>query len=192
MDVPGVDMNIQRGRLGLEETDYEFEVQQDRAEMQLTSHQAQVELQEVESHLEIDKTQMRRDLGLYSHLEMRANSAREAMETAREAIARYAEVGDRLMDFQNNDISDIAFEEMLDDEVEFQLAYLSPPDITFEPGDLEVSSREGRVELDAGRRGELNRPDYQFAAGSLDIYLRQRPEVDVTPPPPGSTLNRRA
>ena len=49
MDVPGVDINTQRGCLGLEETDYEFEVQQDRAEMQLTSHQAQVELQEVES-----------------------------------------------------------------------------------------------------------------------------------------------
>ncbi len=182
MHIPVVEINLQHGRLGIEETPYQFEIshRMDRANVAQEHSRVQMEARNID--INIDMTEMRQDMGLYNFRDRMQMRVQESFEVALEAIGRYGEIGDRLMDFQNHDIADIAFEEMFDDEVRVEVEYLSPPEFSVEPPELEVSADPAETEVDTELMGELNRPEYRFDRGRIEIYMEQRPEIEIDVP----------
>lgn len=182
MNIPGVEINLQHGRLGIEESPYQFEMSHQMDRVEVAQEQSRVQMEARNIDINIDMTEMRQDMGLYNFRDRMQMRVQESFETALEAIGRYGEIGDRLMDFQNNDIADIAFEEMLDDDVQVEIDYLSPPEFSVEGPELEVDSIPAQYEMSTEMENQLNRPEYNFQPGDINIFLRQEPGIEITVP----------
>lgn len=190
MDIPGIQIQQQFARLGTDIDAHQLEIDERRDNLDISTDSPQVEIDVRPVDIETDMTEMYQDIGLYNFRDRMQIRVQESMEVAHEAIARYGEVGDRLMDFQNNDISDIAFEEMLDDDVTVDIGYISPPEFSVQPAEVQISLRRAEYEARSQMAGELNRPAYRFESGRVNIYLRQNSELEIIPP--GRHLNEQA
>ncbi len=182
MNVPGVEINLQYARLGIDETPYQIEASPLVDRVEVSQEQARVQIEDRSVEISIDMTEMRQDMGIYNFRDRMQRRVQESFEVALEAIGRYGEIGDRLMDFQNNDIADIAFEEMLDEDLQVEIGYLSPPEFTVEDPELEVGSDPAQFEMRTEMQNRLNRPEYSFEPGDINIYLRQEPDVEIISP----------
>lgn len=179
MNIPGIQIQQQSARLGTDIEPHQLEIGLRMDNLEIRTENSQLEIDSRPVDVEIDMTEMKQDIGLYNFRDRMQVRVQESIEIAHEAIARYGQVGDRLMDFQNNDIADIAFEEMLDDDVTVELGYISPPDFSVQPAELQASLRRAEYEGQSQMAGELNRPDYRFESGRVNIYLRQSPELEI-------------
>ncbi|SDL67693.1 DUF6470 family protein [Halarsenatibacter silvermanii] len=190
MDISSIQINQQSGQLGIDIQPHQLEIEGRLDRLEITSDSPQVQLESQSININIDMTEMRQDMGIYNFSDRMQMRVQESFEVALEAIGRYGEIGDRLMDFQNNDIADIAFEEMLDDDVRVEVEYLSPPEFQVEGPELELNLDPAQYEAVSEGEGRLNRPEYRFEPGSINIYLRQEPGMEIIPP--GSEVDERA
>lgn len=81
--------------------------------------------------LNINSYPSRRAMGFYKLSDSTQNFAQKGIETAQEAAAFYASTGDKLSDFENYKISDLAAEIMYSEQRELVVAYKPGPNIDF-------------------------------------------------------------
>lgn len=82
-------------------------------------------------NLSIDSYPARRAMGFYNTADSAENFSKKASSKAAEAAAFYASTGDKLADFENYKVSDLAAEIMYSEKRELVIAYKPGPKIDF-------------------------------------------------------------
>lgn len=81
--------------------------------------------------LSIDSYPSRKAMGFYKLSDSTKKYARESIQTGAEAASFYASTGDKLTNFENYKISDLAAEVMYDGQKEIVIGYKPGPTIDF-------------------------------------------------------------
>lgn len=180
MNISRVAIDITFGRLGMDHTPYERELNQEIDSLEVSRDTPRVNISSRDVAVEIDMYPMLADLGKLNYRDRRAQMAQEGMEAGREAIAYYAELGDRMADFQNNSIGSIAAEDNAPEMQQVEIDYISPPEFAVQPGELSVELDSADFAAQTTRRAAINRPDYHFQPGQIERYLMVEPDITLS------------
>lgn len=189
MRIPAIQIKQQYAKIGIDADLGHYDIRQPRANMQIRQTPAQLEIRSGQGRLEIDQSKAWDALGLGGILEAMSRIRSEAHRVALEGIARIAQEGDRMAAIQNG--TDAIAEMAQENAYSFhEFNYMGPA--SYDNVDvyytvvkkLDIRFIEGGADI----RAEVRPPEISYARGKLDIYLRQRNQLEIIPPQIDLTL----
>lgn len=187
LDIATIEINYTQGLVGLDIKDPEVNVQQTKDNIQINQQQDRLEISAKPAELETSSYPSRADMGYLNISDRRDAIVREGQQAALQAIAKYANEGDQLADFQNFDISDLARQNSRPSRQQLELGYKRGPEHTYTPGKLEINHQEIPVQVTTERAGQANKIGVNLERGNVNSYLLQEPDLEITAP--GVRLN---
>ncbi|MFN2364472.1 MAG: DUF6470 family protein [Halarsenatibacteraceae bacterium] len=187
LDIASIEINYTQGLVGLDISDPEVSVQQTKDNIQLNQQQDRMEISAKPAELETSSYPSRADMGYLNISDRKDTIAREGQQTALQAIAKYANEGDQLADFQNFDISDLARQNSRLSKQQLEIGYKRGPEHTYIPGQLDINHQGIPVQVTTERAGQANKIGVNLQRGNVNSYLLQEPGLEITAP--GVRLN---
>ncbi len=187
LDIAAIEINYTQGLVGLDINDPEVTVQQTKDNIQINQQQDRLEISAKPAELETSSYPSRADMGYLNISDRKDTIVSEGQQTALQAIAKYANEGDQLADFQNFDISDLARQNSRPGRQQLELGYKRGPEHTYTPGQLEINHQEIPVQVTTERAGQANKIGVNLQRGNVNSYLLQEPDLEITAP--GVRLN---
>lgn len=140
-------------------------------QVELSTAAAKLEIHQAQGAMSIDQSPCRASYGFKSPLEFARDIANEGMRDCAEGIGRRAQQGDRLASIETheNAVVNMAAESGMDKTSEITWAHIDSPDVSynmtpadiqFSPGELNVNLKRGTVENNSQR-------------GSVDVRVAQ-------------------
>jgi len=178
MTIPELQIRQQYCRINLETVKPVLQIRQRKADLKISQPAARLEINKRDTKVEIDNYPPRRDLNLRNITDFRRQILQLARERTMEAIARYAENGDRLMRIEDksNTLYSVIVSENALEEKELTLGWLSNPRFNVIPGELKIEFKERKVDLQAERRP----PEYHFISGRVNINIEQYNQIQIS------------
>lgn len=164
--------------IGIQTTNGQMSIQQSRGEQTIRTTMPKANIKSEKPKVIIDQYQCFAEAGLKNFLDLTKENAQLGGQRALEAIARIAQDGDRLAMIQKNmppAIPEIA-EKNAWDELDYNIGTIpkSRPKIEV-TGDLKIDWVLGKVNIDY----KANKPSIHYKMGRVDIYLRQKGNIDI-------------
>ncbi|WP_233531553.1 DUF6470 family protein [Paenibacillus alkalitolerans] len=188
MRIPIIQINQQFAKIGIDADLGKYEMRQPRADMQIRQTAAKLDIRAGQGRLEIDQSKAWDALGLGGILEAMSRIRSEAHRVALEGIARIAEEGDRLasIHLRTDMIAEIAQEGAFRSR---DFNYMGPAsydnvDLHYTVSKPDIRISEGGADIQV----QVRPPEISYARGKLDIYMRQRNQVEIIPPAIDLTL----
>ncbi|WP_407307280.1 DUF6470 family protein [Desulfosporosinus sp. SB140] len=165
-----LDYNIQNARLNLQTT---------RPNLQMETTPSTLEMRQPYGELTIDSTPCRYSIGFKNNTDFARDNAEFGRQTAKNAIARIVEDGDKLAAIQNktNAIADIAAKNSAHTEIpRVTLAYVALPNISYHAEPVQFTPIEGKINYNL----EPGKVQGDYQPGSVDIRVSQYPSVEIS------------
>ena len=181
-NIARIQVDYTPGLVGLDITDPEVGVQPTKDSVIVNQSHDSLEISAEAAELETTSYPSRADMGLLTIIDRGDATASESQQAALEAIAKYANEGDQLANFQQFDIADLARQNSRRGDQQIEIAYKRRPEHTYIPEQLEINHQEGPLEITSERAGQANRIGVQPQLGDVQSYLSQHPDVEITAP----------
>jgi hypothetical protein len=157
-------------------------IRQPKATFEMETERPKQEIRQPQGDLQIDQTRAWDALGVGPILEAMSRIYSQAKNVALQGVARIVENGNRMGDlrYKGNPIADMA-EQLKFEHFEFDYygeASYDNVDIHYTMHKPEITVEDGQVHLNT----RVNPPEISYNRGKLDIYIRQYPKVEYTPP----------
>jgi hypothetical protein len=139
---------------------------------------ATVETHQPRGELTIDMTPCRYSIGLKNNTDFARDNAELGRQTARDAVARIVQEGDRLahIESKSNAIADIAADSCISEVPEVTLAHIDLPIIQYKANPVQLNPIAGKLSFTV-QPGTVQ-ADYQ--PGSFDILITQYPSIQIS------------
>jgi hypothetical protein len=164
--------------LGIRSTPAKMQISQPKPDFELRHKDAKVLLHTEPVQIRIDQSQCRNEIGYKDNEAFGADAAARGQQAVLEGIARRVGEGNQLaqVPVNGNAIAQIAAQNSLQvDDYNIDFLPKSKPEIDFVGGRVDISVDEGYVEL----QSKPNKPIIDVEIGTVEIYLRQRPELEI-------------
>ncbi|MFZ5639700.1 MAG: DUF6470 family protein [Bacillota bacterium] len=172
-----VGINQTFGRIGIEQTWASTQMKVQPADFRLTTKPAAVKITKDWPAVNIDQTETRASMGYRNIVAFQKDIAQKGQVTALAGINNIAREGDRMgrIEAGGNPIPAIA-EASAWPEKDFNITMIpkTPPDISY-TGSLDIKVVPGDVAVDS----EARFPQTSVIKGSLNVYVRVKPAVDI-------------
>lgn len=178
--VIGMEIRIQsqNALIGIERTDGQFSIHQKQWPMELNTVDSIQKIKMTDAVLYIDQRQSFSEAGLKSIMEMSRVFAAKGRSAALRGINRIAREGKELADIHRGRAIFRQAKRRFaakTREVTFDMIPKTRPKITVIPGEVTGEFRKGYVDIKLGK----TKPDVQYYPGKLDIYLRQKNNLEI-------------
>lgn len=182
MHIARIQIRTQDIVLGMETTPHQFHIQQPRGIQEIKQPRPELTIEQPQGELYIDQTRALDALGYVQSSTFSQRIASEGRRILLEGIARKAQEGDRLAAIhQGGDpILDIAWERA---RLETPRTLLGEPSVN--NVDITYISNSPRIDVEVRRLEHhytVQKPRLEFVRGSLNIYVKQYPKVEIIPP----------
>lgn len=170
-------ISTQNIKMGFETKRPEVEISQPRGELYIKSRPAKMNITKDKLEIKIDQVQCFAEAGLKTNRMLIEEYAELGKQYAQEGVARIAREGDQLAKPKNSKaIANIAAGHV-GKMADFNIKFIpqSKPVIDFTGGNMDIRWEIGDVELDS----KINKPQFAYKPGSLNIYVEQYPEVKI-------------
>ncbi|OMF35835.1 hypothetical protein BK133_10315 [Paenibacillus sp. FSL H8-0548] len=190
MSIPQIQIKQQMAQIGMSAERGKLKLEQPEASIKMKQVNAELQISHTDGRLEINQDKAWDALGLASPTTVMNRIYTQAKSIALNGIARRMQDGDRLGNIAqsqgNNPIPSMA-KDWRDKKTNFNVSgpasYLNVH-VNYSEGQLSIDSKEGYVD----RTVEVNSPINRSTIGQLDIYMRQRASVEITPPQINTTF----
>ncbi|QHW32593.1 hypothetical protein GZH47_18415 [Paenibacillus rhizovicinus] len=183
MRLPMMQIESQRGLIGIETQRAQYHIQSQQADLQIETKPTQLNIHTSRAEMHINQDRTWAALTGGNPLEFMHRIYSQMPNIALQGIANIVEKWNRIGDLRTkqNPIPEIAFEAMNPGRQKIQ--YFGPAscdnvDISFTVNKPSVQVEEGKVDV----RVQMHKPDVQYERGDVRIYMRQNPELTITPP----------
>lgn len=180
--IPQIQISQQPALIGIDADLGTQNIRQPRPTYEMQVEQPKLEIRQPRGELEIDQSRAWDALGQGPILQAMSRIYSQSHDIAMQGIARIVENGNRMaaIHLGGNPIAEIA-KDLSISHPEFNYygeASIDNVDITYTPHKAEISVTDGKVNVNA----RVNPPEIEYNRGKLDIYMRQYPKVEITPP----------
>jgi hypothetical protein len=182
MSIPQIQIRQQYALIGIDTQPGRLQIQQPQATMEIRQTPAELRISQPMGHFEINQDRARDALGIGNHLETMQKIYSKASDIALEGVARVVEEGNQLaaIHLKGNPIADNAAN-WQSTSPDFDVrgpASFDNVDIQYIPGQLSMDASPARVDINV----QVNPPVISYQRGTVDIYLRQKPDLQIIPP----------
>ncbi|MCR2806735.1 DUF6470 family protein [Paenibacillus soyae] len=182
MQIPTLDIRLQHAKLSIDADPGIQDLQQPRASVNMRQVRPEQHFSTTRGTLEIDQEKAWDALALGNNLETMSKIYSQASNIALQGLGRIVEKGNQMAAIHTGGkpIASMAKEwKRTFPEMDFRgPASIDNVDVYYTPGNLNIETTPGRVELDV----RVNAPIHHYERGKLDIYMSQPPSVIITPP----------
>ncbi|WNR44693.1 DUF6470 family protein [Paenibacillus roseipurpureus] len=180
--IPQLQIHQQPALIGIDADLGTLEMKQPRPTYEMQVDRPKQEIRQPRGELEIDQSRAWDALGEGPILEAMNRIYSQCKNVALQGIARIVENGNRMAAIHEpgNAIAEIAHQLVFDHQ-EFDYygeASYDNVDITYMAHKPEITVTEGKVNVNT----HVNPPEVDYNRGKLDIYMRQYPSIEITPP----------
>lgn len=171
-------ITTQQGQIGINTTNARLLITQRPAEIDTHTEQATLEMHTEQIQIRIDQQQCFNESGLMSPSAFSEDVSQQGKQAVYEGISRRAAEGNQMAAIEkgNDAIANIAFDNSFH-IADFNITFMpkSKPEIDFVGGNIDIKVNEGSVEM----KVKINRPDIEFEPGSIEIFLKQKPDISI-------------
>lgn len=175
-----LDIKLQFGQIGIQQTPPRVNMDIKAPKMALDQQQPDFILHVTFPRIvDIDQEAALREIGLVNFLDSMREMANEGQANALAAIARYAQLGDRLAKIEDDtdSLADILSETPSDEkEINIICAPRTPPRVHVQEGRVEEDIQPGHVKTRL-IPGDLG---YAFNWGKVKVFLEKEPFIQIT------------
>lgn len=160
--------NVERARL---------QYNNDRGSFSATKKNGYFDMKARNVQMRIDSYEQRRSMGLKSPAAATSDEAQKGMQVAREAVARYVDMGNQMSNAHKGaNIPDILWSRMQQDATgELTFVPVSPLDMSWEPAQLDINYTPATLNFDW--RAAKN--TIEFIPGKFTMNIVQYPKVEI-------------
>lgn len=173
-----IQIRTTKAQIGIRTTTPELRIRQPKGELELKQTKPQLQIEKELPKVKIDQHQCFAEAGLKNYLELTRENADIGYQEALKAVARIAEEGNRMAEFEKGDsaIVSIAGDKIFT-ERSFNVKFIpqSRPKISW-TGYLNINWQIDKAKINYS----AHKPEVQYTPGKTEIYLRQRPSLDIT------------
>lgn len=180
---PQIQIRQVYGQIGIDADLGEYRIRQPKADMSIQTQPTKLHISSRSPELEIDQSKAFEAYNGGKLGSFRDRVSAQIDQLWLEQIARIVEKGNRMaaIHMPGNAFAEQAREIFMNNET--YIDYLGPAsydnvDISFQVYPLDVQVEHGSVELNV----EIHRPEIEYYRGKLEIYMRQLPSLEITPP----------
>jgi len=182
MNMPQIQIRQTYALIGMDTEPAQVQMYQPAPIVNMTTQPSQLQIQPSRTDLYIDSSMANAALGVGPNLEWNQNIYSQVKQVVLQGILRRNEDGNRMMDFGNpkDPIPELAEK---NSKLINSIDYSTPASTLnmkvegqFQPARIEHS--EPKLSIDVS----ISRPQIEYQRGKLEIYLRQRPALSITPP----------
>lgn len=182
MRIPQIQIQQTYAKIGIESSPAKQEIEQPKAEINIHQEPIKVEIQHKDAKVLIDQTKAWSALGKRPSLELMKVIYGKTHQVVMDTIAKIAQKGDRMaaIHIKADPIPNMAAE----NAIHFTELYFeeepSVMNISFQfvPGELNIQWSGGRTDIDV----KPNKPIIRYFPGDVNIYIRQKENISITPP----------
>lgn len=182
MNVAHIHIQQQFARIGINVTPSEMNVQRRDPHVQTTYVPAETEITYNPPQLEADWQRVWDEIGLKNALDVSREYRNKAKQKALEGIGQMAQLGDRIGNVASGEkhaLSRFYFEKFFTDHrVETRIVAIPSqgPELHFETAPPDIHIEEGGAYVDPVDAS----PIIHYQISQIDIYMLQKPHVDIT------------
>ncbi|MDF2546588.1 MAG: hypothetical protein K0R93_1486 [Anaerosolibacter sp.] len=157
-----------------------LEIQQPKADMELNIEHPRLEMQTEHGQVVIDQRQCFAEAGLKDIFQLTTENRDFAQQKLMQSLERIVRQGNEMSSIHSgyDPIPSQAEENAYawdDVEVNIGLIPMSRPKIDFTGGTVDITIREGRINLEV----KVNKPIIDFIPGKIEHYLKQKNSINV-------------
>jgi len=173
-------ITTRQGLIGINTTQGKMNINYGKTKYYLQVKHPKIDMEVTQPKVKINQEKPLAEMGLKDVFTLTRSKVQEAKQACLNGIGKIARQGDELARIEagGNPIPEQAeynaFEQFMK-EVNFDLIPKSRPEITLEEGKVYTNLEEGKLEV-LGKPQEVN---LNFSRGKIEIYLRQKPFIDV-------------
>ncbi|MGG1552425.1 MULTISPECIES: DUF6470 family protein [Paenibacillus] len=180
--IPQIQISQQPALIGIDADLGTQDIKQPRPTYEMQVERPKQDIRQPRGDLDIDQSKAWDALGQGPILQAMSRIYSQCHEIAMQGIARRVEDGNRMwaIHLGGNPIAEIA-KELSISRPQFDYygeASYDNVDITYTANKAEINVVDGKVNVNA----RVNPPEIEYNRGKLDIYMRQYPKVEITPP----------
>lgn len=166
---PQIQINITKGQIG---------IRQPKGEQSIHTTMPKVKIESEKPKVIIDQYQCFAESGLKNYLDLTKEAARLGYQKVLEGITRIVEDGNRMAQIENGmppAIPELA-EKNAWEELDYNIDVIpkSRPKIDVK-GSLKIDWELGKANIDY----KINKPIINFQRGKVEVYLKQKPSIDI-------------
>ena len=166
------------GKINLKQSDLVMRLQSKQPEVEMITKKDILKIEQRYPEVKISFEKAQADYGFLSPTSYSKLCADKGMYAVMQYISRTAQNGDELMNFIQPDaktlIDQIKRQILEQDEIELNIDYLDRPEIAFLTGEVEIDPPRDQIDF-KWNEGTV-KSDFQM--GRIDIYLKQKPEIE--------------
>lgn len=164
-------------RLGLHIDNAQFELSSKKADLSIKQVQPSLEVERVDSNLEIDYSARLESMGFGGFWFMMQSMKLKSDEKFQENLQKTIFIGRSISQIEKKpSIGNIVFEAMAPPEQEVIIAATAPIKISYTPGDISFESKPGMVSVSVDE-GKVSVENFTFP--SIRVFLEQEPYLEI-------------
>lgn len=164
------------GLIGINTTPARMQISQPKPDFEIQQKNSTVILRTEPIQVRIDQSQCRNEIGYKTNTAFMDDISERGQQAVMEGIARIVAEGNRMAEVPNNGsaIAQIVAENSLQ-VYDYNIDFLpkSRPEIDFVGGNVDISVDQGYADI----RSKPNKPIIDVEIGSVEVYLRQKPDL---------------
>lgn len=180
--LPILQIRQQYAKIGIDADLGQQSLRQPRPTFEMRQPHAKMDIHQPSGDLDIDQSKAWDALGLANNLEVMNRIYSQAREIALQGIARIVENGNRMamIHIDANPIPEIAQQiRFTFSEYDFAgPASVDNVEITYRANKPQIEVQKGEIDLQT----QVNPVEHVYTRGKLDLYVRQRESIKITPP----------
>jgi hypothetical protein len=169
------------GKIGIQTRSAKLSIHQQKADLTIRQPKAEMRINRKPGKLDIDQSQAFAEEHLKSVFAWTRENASRGRKAALEGVGRRAAEGDRLMKIENGGrpIADLAEKNSSDPPLAFNIGWMPKSAFSvkfyYQPSKLKIHWQLHDPVINA----TPNLPQYAYQSGSVIIFMKQRPSLDI-------------
>lgn len=178
MNIPQIQLQITNAQLGLTIQEPQQKLKQRPADMTIEQPAAEVSIHTTPGKLEMDSTQLRADVGMYTFTEFARKAAEKGVQDVLQGIARRVNDGNQIGDIVNG--TTIGSIERSKRKLDYSVGMTYIPSfnatkIQYTPAKVDVQVQTNKPKINV----QMNKPQHTYTPGKVDVALTQKPSVQI-------------
>lgn len=181
MRVPQVQIQTTQAQIALTIQQPQQHIEQLPADMKIRQQDADLSVKITPGQLQIDSTQLRADLGLYTFDAFARNAAQKGQQDVLAGIARRAREGEQLGDIASGGKPLVSIAKSRNDNMQQKqtgIAFIpsyNSVKLDYTPANVDINVQVNKPNITVN----INKPVHQYTPGKTTVDLIQKPSIQI-------------
>jgi hypothetical protein len=171
-------VNTTPALIGIETRNATLEIKQHKADLTMKREPLEMKIEKKDSEIQIDQSVCFSECGNKKIFDLIKHSAQMGKQKSMEAIGKISSEGNEMMRIENDGepIKNIGVNNAFPKK-DYNIGFIpkSRPKITATKAEHKIDFEGGKTNIDV----KVNKPTINYNQGKVDIYLRQKPSINI-------------